>query len=157
MLGEEIPAFGIATESLLKLDELPKAYHIRSPPPDIEGLYCDSALLIGVQSITIYCVGSYCVGLMINYSSGLQRPLGQYRPDGHVIYNPVGFHHQSSIVGTQRKQTIEIVHLSTNQQEYQALAQPGWESTEINDERKVMRLFWWCKSGYSFCDISYAN
>jgi hypothetical protein len=149
-VGEGIPAFGIATEVSLELCEPPKSCCTSSPPLDMKGLYCCSAVLKEVQYVTSYCMEGYCVGMMIDYSNGLQQPLGQCRPDTerHKVQNPFGFHHLSEIVDGQRKETV---HLSINSQEYEVLVKSGWESTEIN--RKVTRLSWWFNNTSSFCSV----
>ncbi len=150
-MGEKIPAFGIATEVPLELCEPPKSYYTSSPPPDMKGLYCCSAVLEEVQYVTSYCMEGYCVGIMIGYSEGLQQSLGQCRPDTkrHKVENPFGFHYRSEIVGRQHK---EIVRLSINSQEYQNLVKSGWESTKINCE--VTWLSWWFNHTSSFCSVS---
>jgi hypothetical protein len=105
-------------------------------------------------------MGSYCVGIIINYSNGLQQPLGQCRPDArrHKVNNSFGFHHLSDVVFRSRKEIRkERVRLSTTLQEYQDLTKSGWESTKMNDEFKLTWLSWWHKDTYTFCDISYVK
>jgi hypothetical protein len=92
----------------------------------------------------------YCVGVMIEYSNGLQQPLGQCRPNAeiHGVEKPYGFHHQSERVGQQRKETVR---LSRNSQEYQDLAGSKWEGTDINVG--LTWLSWWFYDTSSCCSV----
>ena len=96
--GEHISKFGIATTTAKPSPEPEPCISSQpSPPLDIDGLYCWSASLHKVQCIKVHCLEGSCVGIMIIYSTGLQQPLGQCRPDAiiHKVDKPFSFHHWS--------------------------------------------------------------